>query len=81
MDRMTDASENITLPHTSYVQKVQMNSIIAVKVQVAPLPISILTTQTALTDRKIVFVGTRHLPKILGPKDKSNYLGDSMNHQ
>ena len=39
-----------SIPTNSWVQKVQTNSIIAVKVHVSLPPISVLTTQTALTD-------------------------------
>ena len=35
---------------TSECKKVQMNSIIAVKIRISSKPISVLTTQTALTD-------------------------------
>ena len=53
-----------SLLYCHWVQKVQMNSIVVVKVRV-PVP-----TITTLTDRKNIIL--RHLPKILGQKGKYN---------
>ena len=58
------------------MQKVQANLIIAVKVRVSPPPISVLTSQTALTDWQNIIVGPCHLPKILWQKGKSSHWGD-----
>ena len=39
-------------------------------------PISVLTTRTALTERKISFIGPFHFPKMLGQKGKNNHKGE-----
>ena len=65
-------------PYHLWGQKVQMNLIVAVKAQVSPLPISVLTIQTAFTDwQNIIFVGAHHLPKILGQKQPLMWLSTS----
>ena len=58
------------------MQKIQTDLIIAVKVLVSAPYISVLATQTALTDK--IYVGPRHLPKILGHRGKNNHQGDSL---
>ena len=69
---------SFSVPHHLWVQKVQMNSIIAVKVQKSPPSIIVpdLITQTTLTD-KISFAGPCPLPKIFEQKGKRNPQGDS----
>ena len=51
-------------------KKVQMNSLMTVKVQVSPRPISILTTQTD----KMSFIGPRHLSKNVVAKNEKQSL-------
>ena len=63
--------QSLSVPIVSECKKVQTNLITAVKVWVSPPPTSAQTTQTALTDWKISFVGPCHLPKILGKKVKA----------
>ena len=48
------------------MQKVQMNSTVAIKVPVCPPPINVLTTQTALTDWQKIIRESPPLSKKIG---------------
>ena len=52
-----------------------------VTVSVPPTPISVLTTQAALTDWQNIIRQSPHFSKILEQKGKSNHLGDASSHQ
>ena len=64
-----------------WMQKVQTNLILAIRVSMSLPPVNVLTAQTALTDWQNTH--RRFLPtsQTFGEKDKSNRYGDSTSHQ
>ena len=68
-----DCDNNVSASPPPRVQKVQMNSIIAITFFVSPPPISVLTTQTALTDRQSIIHRFPPPFQNSGTKDKSNH--------
>ena len=67
-----DCDNNVSASPPPRVQKVQMNSIIAITFFVFPSPISVLTTQTALTDRQNIIHRSSPPSQNFGVKGKRN---------
>ena len=61
-------------PQYLCLQKVQMNSILVVKVEVLPPPISVLTTQTALTDSQSIILKSSPPSQNVGAKRQKHPL-------